>query len=853
MIIKQKNFKFIIKKFKRYISRFVFLNGMLALMICFITLGYYFSSGLSDRYPFFLLIKKVDKVIFQKYVGFSIYEFDQYFVNKLNVLKYLFIKNELENLQIIIDQKNLYNLEMQRQKRLGKLKNNKIDLDNMSKAQMNFNNQNFDIKLRVKGDRLIHWYNKNETSYKIDLIGENRFKGIEEFSIQKPITRNYIYEYIFHKLLEYQNLISLKYFFVNLKINDSETGVYAIEEGFSKELIERNKKRNGPIFGVDEKISDSPRGVVYPYILYDLYSREYWENNHPQLTENAFIKLNNLKKRNIEVSEIFDLESWAKYFAIIDLTGGWHGVLSKSVKLFFNPVTDKFEPIGFDAHIIPNSENNFILLDFLNEENKNCIGVCYDREWFLTFLKKKDGSLNNEFIKMYIEQINMITKRSYIDGFYKKYNDQINFYNSQFKTENFKKDIGGMYKGFGNYIYDDIFLYKRAEYITKRMNDINEIGNLQIVKKKNFFILDNLERFFFKKIDQNCDNKVKQSYYVINNLRIPFLENCKYFIGNEIIKVEENISISSDIEKIKSKYHDFFEIENLEEEEGIFYLNKNLTIDKDYLISKDKTLIVNKGVQINFKNDHKLISYGSIKFKGTESEPILINNNGKNGSIIFQDNNFLLENMIINNLSSPKDKNRILHGGINFINSLVDIKNVEIRNSKGEDAINLISSETNIFNLKIFDIFSDGIDIDFGRVVFSDISCQNIGNDCFDLSNAIFSGKNLIAKNVNDKGLSVGENSEGKIENLQFEKNKLAIAVKDGSKLNVNNLEFLTNTFDIAVFKKKKEYDIASLYIDNIKDFKNTKIYLGKKNFLKSDQTLQIKKVKNSFLNEIFY
>ena len=65
----------------------------------------------------------------------------------------------------------------------------------------------------MKGDRLMHFYDKKNTSFKIDVRGEKRIWGLEEFSIQKPITRNYIYEYIFHKVLESNDLISLKYFF----------------------------------------------------------------------------------------------------------------------------------------------------------------------------------------------------------------------------------------------------------------------------------------------------------------------------------------------------------------------------------------------------------------------------------------------------------------------------------------------------------------------------------------------------------------------------------------------------------------------------------------------------------------
>ena len=141
-------------------------------------------------------------------------------------------------------------------------------VEKFSRATLNYKDDDYNIKLRVKGDRVLHWYDKKQTSYRIDLRGDDRIWGLEEFSVQKPITRNYIYEYIFHKILEANNLIGLKYFFINLSLNDTDQGIYAVEEGFSKELIERNKKRNGPIFGVEDSVS-----LNYPIIEYDLYSK----------------------------------------------------------------------------------------------------------------------------------------------------------------------------------------------------------------------------------------------------------------------------------------------------------------------------------------------------------------------------------------------------------------------------------------------------------------------------------------------------------------------------------------------------------------------------------------------------
>ena len=123
----------------------------------------------------------------------------------------------------------------------------------------------------------------------------------------------------------------------NLSLNDNDQGVYAVEEGFSKELIERNKKRNGPIFGVDEVISDKKDGIIFPNILFDLYSKKYWLNNYPELTEKALSKLNRFKKGDLGVEKVFDLKKWATYFAVVDFSKAFHGAIIKSVKFYYNP------------------------------------------------------------------------------------------------------------------------------------------------------------------------------------------------------------------------------------------------------------------------------------------------------------------------------------------------------------------------------------------------------------------------------------------------------------------------------------------------------------------------------------
>ena len=86
------------------------------------------------------------------------------------------------------------------------------------------------------------------------------------------------------------------------------------------------------------------------------------------MIRNLYSILNDLREEEFKINNHFDIDKWAKYFAIMDLTGAYHGSLLKSVKLFYNPTSGLFEPIGYDLHKGAGIFDNFILADFLQEE-----------------------------------------------------------------------------------------------------------------------------------------------------------------------------------------------------------------------------------------------------------------------------------------------------------------------------------------------------------------------------------------------------------------------------------------------------------------------------------------------------
>ncbi len=845
MIIIKKKIKIpFLNLIKKILSKLIFFTGIITIISFLFITSYYFSSGMYQRFKPPLLFQKIDKIIFNKYLGFSIFKFDDYLQIKLSSLKYLFFKNKLENLNIKIDQENLYNLELQRQKKTEGASEN---FNLFSNAILNYNREDYNIKLRVKGDRVLHWYNKNETSYKIDLRGEKRIWGMEEFSVQKPITRNYTYEFIFHKLLEFNDLISLKYFLINLFFNDTEHGVYAVEEGFSKELIERNKKRNGPIFGVEEKL-----GVDYPNIQYDLYSSQYWISNHPELTSNAFAKLNQLKQNKIELNEIFDLEKWANFFAIVDLSNTLHGSISKSVKLYYNPVTAKFEPIGFDGHYGLGGINDFIILDFLDLDNKKCSYICIERPWYFKFLKKKDGSLNENFINLYIEALKKISNKKFLNDFNEKYSEKIQFFNSQLLSDESKSDIG-YYKGIGAFIFDEGFLKDRSIYLNERLSQITEMRNLQTSMNNNKIIFDNINKFFFKELKISCENRIKKKVFIIKNKDLNYDNSCTYTLGDKVVTPSKNIFISIDIDNNLGKFFDLSKVDGVKYINDTYYLDQNLIVNKNYFLPKEKKLFIKEGVKINFEKDNLIYSEGSITFKGTKEKPIIIASKSGVGSLILSNSEYSFHNVMINNLSYPKDHSKTMYGGINIVNSIVNIINTKIENSNSEDAINIISSNSSIENLIVKNIFSDAIDIDFGKLKFVDISCEDISNDCLDVSGAQINGTFLSGDRINDKGLSFGENSNGEILNIDFQNTKLGIAVKDGSKLNLSKYRLKNNEYDLAVFNKKNEYNSSLLNIKEPLEKNDLKFVIGFNNFIVKDNIDIKDKIDNTKINELFY
>ena len=148
----------------------------------------------------------------------------------------------------------------------------------------------------------------------------------------------------------------------------------------------------------------------------------------------------------------------------------------------------------------------------------------------------------------------------------------------------------------------------------------------------------------------------------------------------------------------------------------------------------------------------------------------------------------------------------------------LNFDNIKIRSNDStcEDSVNFINTTGSINEIYIKDSLSDGLDIDFSTISINSITVESSGNDCVDLSSGDYKLDYLNLSNCGDKGLSVGEKSNLKLDDVVINQAKTGIAVKDSSIVTANRLLIKKTTKCLDVFRKKQEFSGGILNLNHL-------------------------------------
>jgi hypothetical protein len=762
-------------------------------------------------------------------IGFVFVAF--FFLKVKNYEPYDFVKNYFtsykyspKKLYLNIKQKNYLNLINQRENALKGDKNYSY-----VKGSIDFNQKNVNVDVRLKGDRMIH-LDPHKLSFRVKANGDNTILGMKRFSLHSPKARNFIYEWLFHKLLKNEGLISIRYDFVDLILNGKNLGIYALEEHFDKRLIENNNMKEGPIVRFNENliVNDFYTGINNlnntPISIFN--ENEFLQTEKAHNIEIAISMLESFRNGNSKISEVFDVVKMAKFFAVTDLLDSHHGAIWRSLRFYLNPVTMKLEPIGFDGHF---GAGRFKTMsaELGSSVEPTWINTVY-ADWFNIVFNNK-SSIDLNFYKEYVKALEKLSNNFYLTEFFDKNRKEINqlsgLIHREFPYYDFDK----------NNFFENQILIKRMlnpkqgiNVYTNSFHNINdllefEIANttvlpIQIIKfsfndslsyeLKNDLILTPkhpTDLMSFK----NIETKIKNDSILIKNFKdwkvhYKIVGSSKEMSSNIFpYKRNANFKFSNNISLSDNK----FLIVN-ENEKTIKFSKKNVTLNKDLIIPNGYKFIIESGLELNFINNANLLSYSDTYFSGKIDDQIKISSYDKSGGgILIIGSQVHLNNVNFNGVSRYSNNLQNLTGAINFYECDVTIDNTFFNdNIIGDDYVNIIRSDFSINNSTFTNIYADALDSDFSTGKITNTNFYKIGNDAIDISGTYLDMENINIDGAMDKGISAGEKSTIVSNFIKIQNSEIAISSKDLSKIMVENLYLDSNRVNYTAFQKKPEF-----------------------------------------------
>ncbi len=801
------------------------------------------------KQPVLLKSKPIKKNIFFDYSSKIFYAIENQLLTETN----------FENIKINIRFSELEKLKNDRKKalELGQL-------DNPQKVRINiiYKGKKYPANARLKGDLSEHWGNIKQWSLRVKLRNKKTIFSMNEFSISVFIERDFPYNFVISETFKEYGILAPRYKTVKVVFNGDDWGLMLLEEQFHDSFYAFNKIKEAPIFKMTNE-NDFLINSIANENTKNLDDISRWQGKLETklFNENEILKKSNIpnKKTNDNLVSIFktlqeivvlkdknftskinnhiDIKSFAKVSAITAIFGDAHSTLPTNSRYYLNPYDLKIQPILTDSIHSEIDENFFLRHNLfyknifqLEEFQKEYFRVLDDIDNNFFELEKKFISACQGFGKNCLNLVELDILKKNID-FLKNKNKKIFFEKKDIKID---KSIA------------KTFDTKNTQNLNKKKIHFRIFNNGEVY-------IDNLtsEKIFVKDIilnvekdcEQDCEDTKKNveldfflqpsSYDKLSreNIKISNKDTLENFA--EIRYFDENKSSFSLIEKVEkislSKKNLF---KNPEAK-----LNKNINIiDKNYVLTKGiyeikKPIIIPSG--FNFiieagsvlkmhEDTYIMIENGIAKFVGEINEPILIeafdlkqkwNGIYINSKLIDEDIS-ILNHLKISDYSYFDDEKVQLTGGINLINGHFKLENIQFKNSTAEDALNLVHSKFDIKNLNILNTNSDGIDIDFGEGKISDSNFQKILGDAIDLSGSKILVKNIIAQDIADKAISVGEESFLEIDKLKISSSRIGIASKDSSKVEGSNIKiFDCGLFDFAVYQKKSYFSGASLNV----------------------------------------
>ncbi len=732
------------------------------------------------------------------------------------------------------------------------------------------NNEAMKARFRLKGDWLDHLIG-DKWSFRIKMRKKYAWNRLRVFSIQTPAARNFLYEWVAHKFYQSGDMLTTRYGFIPVYLNNESRGIYAWEEHFVKQLIEFNNRREGPILKFTEDpfwqiqkiFLNTGKWQQLPYYESSVI-RPFGENKtlrSPSLRQqffNAQRLMFQYKHGLKKPSDIFDLEKLANYYAMLEVTHARHGMFWHNQRYYYNPVIDKLEPISFDGYSTDTPmdislEENFLYkiydLEEVNPETELFTYLFYDKEFLERYFEKLEKVSDPDFIETFLK--NHTAEQTLYDSlvriefprfefdpdYIRKSAASIRNYLPELKKLAFKKlDTGKPYFKKAQLNYTDTTVFQNTpEYFVNVYKQSDEVDTF-LIKICNYFpgeltiLGTGASRKYMSGIDigqhkvpayhhglsgseitMKVDSSAKYLYFLVNNrfdtYVVPII-SWAYPSGSTARQELDSLAQISHYSFISHRSGN-----ELFVKPGMYSITAPVVIPEGYKV------IFQAGAKLDLTDSALFVSYSPVYMMGTSENPVTITSSdfSANGFTVLQaKERSVLKNVLFENLNTLDYKGWTLTGAVTFYESDVDMRNVRFYRNQCEDALNTVRSEFSLDNCSFDYIYSDAFDSDFCTGVLSNSTFENTGNDAIDFSGSKIRISRCSIKDVKDKGISGGEDSHLTVDNVDIVRANIGVSSKDLSNIKIDGGQITDCNYGLVLLRKKPEYGPATIEMKNV-------------------------------------
>ena len=204
------------------------------------------------------------------------------------------------------------------------------------------------------------------------------------------------------------------------------------------------------------------------------------------------------------------------------------------------------------------------------------------------------------------------------------------------------------------------------------------------------------------------------------------------------------------------------------------------------------------------------MTYSPVFSKGTEENPVLIHSSdatGKGVLVIRAKEKSSLTHTTFDHISRPDAEGWGIPGALTFYESPVSIESCIFSNNKiGDDFLNIVRTDFTMEKTVFKNINADAFDCDFCTGTISNSSFINIGNDGIDVSGTDLQIQQIVMDGIGDKGLSAGEHSYIRANQITISNAEIGVTSKDQSRIDIEDVQISNTKIGITLFQKKPEF-----------------------------------------------